>query len=350
MRSYVPKKILTCPEVSFLSLRGYTGPPVVALQRCESEEEIYEATAKAVKMAGIEKVVRSGDRVLLKTNASHPRQVDDGAVVDPRVVLGVAECALESGAREVYIADASSERAKSTIDVFNSLGYDEVVKKTGANLVDFNLKPYVRAKVPGGGFTYDDYVFNELMTKVDVLISIMKMKTHSEARVALGMKNLIGLVPFEPVKGYRRWIYMHPGEYVPEDATKIDYKESRARIAARLRWGKSNPKLHGVITDINLICPISMTVIDGFIGMEGNGPWLGDSIKPKLILAGFDPLASDSIAATIMGFDPRHIEHFTYAKERGIGEIDPNKIELRGLSIKEARCPFKPGVTDTTLL
>jgi uncharacterized protein (DUF362 family) len=348
MRSYVPKKMLPCPEVSFLSLRGYTGPAVVALQRCESEEEICEATAKAVKMAGLERVVRSGDRVLLKTNASHPKQKNEGAVVDPRVVLSVAECAFESGAREVYIADGSSERGKSTIDVFNFLGYDEVVKKTGANLVDLNLKPYVRAKVPGGGFTYDDYVFNELITKVDVLISIMKMKTHSEARVALGMKNLIGLVPFEPVKGYRRWIYMHPGEYVPEDTIKIDYKEFLEK--SKERYGKSNPKLHGVITDVNLICPISMTVIDGFIGMEGNGPWLGDIITPKLILAGFDPLASDSIAATIMGFDPRHIEHFTYAKERGIGEIDPNKIEIRCLSIKEARCPFKPGVTDTILL
>ncbi len=100
--------------------------------------------------------------------------------------------------------------------------------------------------------------------------------------------------------------------------------------------------------------PIHLAVIDGIETVRaGEGPWATQArpIQPGLLLVGRHPLCTDAVATAAMGYDPL-AEHFAFpfASENhlrllhcvGVGEIDPKKIEVRGLALKDALYPFNP--------
>ena len=96
--------------------------------------------------------------------------------------------------------------------------------------------------------------------------------------------------------------------------------------------------ISSVIVDINSVLKPTLTVVDGFVGMEGHGPVDGDPIKMDLIIAGTDPVATDATCAKIMGMDPTKIKHIRRAAEKGIGKLDP---EVVGEKIEAVAKPFK---------
>ena len=72
-----------------------------------------------------------------------------------------------------------------------------------------------------------------------------------------------------------------------------------------------------VVVDINTVIKPALTVIDGFVAMEGRGPTNGTPVKMDLIIAGKDVVATDATAARIMGFDPAEISHIRTAAQKG---------------------------------
>lgn len=135
------------------------------------------------------------------------------------------------------------------------------------------------------------------------IISAAKLKTHSETGVTLGMKNMFGLLP---------------------DKFKAKY-HTRG--------------INRVVVDINTVFRLALTVIDDFIAMEDRGPVHGIPVQMDTILAGTDPVATDSTAARIMGFNPHNIAHIRMAHEKGLGEIDD--VEVVGDNIEDVRRIFK---------
>jgi uncharacterized protein (DUF362 family) len=77
--------------------------------------------------------------------------------------------------------------------------------------------------------------------------------------------------------------------------------------------------ISNVVVDINTVLRPALTVIDGFVGMEGSGPINGTPVQMNLIIAGTDPVATDATACRVMGFNPYEIKHIRKAYERGIG-------------------------------
>ncbi|MEM3005020.1 MAG: DUF362 domain-containing protein, partial [Candidatus Bathyarchaeia archaeon] len=136
------------------------------------------------------------------------------------------------------------------------------------------------------------------------VVSAAKMKTHGDTTVTLGLKNMFGLLP---------------------DRFK----------------GKYHLKgIEKVIDDIKSVLKPYLVVIDGFVAMEGYGPVSGDPVRMDLVLAGYDPVATDATAARVMGFDPHMIYHIRRCHEKGLGEID--QIQIIGGRIEEVRRRFKP--------
>ncbi len=80
--------------------------------------------------------------------------------------------------------------------------------------------------------------------------------------------------------------------------------------------------MHRVIADINATVRPALTVIDGFVAMEGRGPVHGRPVLMETIIAGVDVVATDATACRVMGFDPRRVDHIRMAYERGLGEIE----------------------------
>jgi uncharacterized protein (DUF362 family) len=135
------------------------------------------------------------------------------------------------------------------------------------------------------------------------LISCAKMKTHMATKVTLGMKNMFGLLP-----------------------DKLKFKYHALGISK-------------VIVDINTVLKPHLTVVDGFVAMEGKGPIDGSPVRMDLIVAGKDPVATDATCARIMGIDPHKVSHIRGAHQKAIGNM--NDVEVLGENIEQVKRNFK---------
>ncbi|MEM2921485.1 MAG: DUF362 domain-containing protein, partial [Candidatus Bathyarchaeia archaeon] len=90
---------------------------------------------------------------------------------------------------------------------------------------------------------------------------------------------------------------------------------------------------NGEFIDVCCVNRIGLAVIDGTYILDGEGV----THEANLVIAGFDPVATDAVAYRVMGFDPEGFGHMQMAVERGLGTYDESKIEVRGLSIDEVR-------------
>jgi uncharacterized protein (DUF362 family) len=135
------------------------------------------------------------------------------------------------------------------------------------------------------------------------IISAAKLKTHMNTHVTLGMKNMFGMLTTK-----------FKGKYHIRGMDKV-------------------------IHDINKTLPPQVTVIDGFVAMEGRGPVHGKPVKMDTIIASVDPVAADTVASQIMGFYPEQIDHIRWAHESGIGNM--NDIEVVGDGIDAVKRIFE---------
>ena len=151
---------------------------------------------------------------------------------------------------------------------------------------------------------------------IDLLCSVPMMKTHVLATVTLGMKNLIGLYPGSVYCSVRSCLH---------------------NLAAE----KESPGVAFEILDMVKACTPGLVVIDGSTAMEGNGPSAGELVKTNLIIAGTNPLATDMVAAHVMGFHKTEVPTFTYAIQSGMSPSALSEIEIRGERLEDVRQKFK---------
>ena len=89
-----------------------------------------------------------------------------------------------------------------------------------------------------------------------------------------------------------------------------------------------------------------LALIDGWRGMEGDGPGGGDGVDWRVALAGTDPLAVDVLTAHLMGFDPRQVGYLEYCRQLGLGMGELDRIEVVGsVAPDEVRRSFAPHPT-----
>jgi uncharacterized protein (DUF362 family) len=174
----------------------------------------------------------------------------------------------------------------------------------------------VAVNVPGGGLVYERIDLHRSLTEIDLLCSVPMMKTHDRAYVSLGMKNLIGLYPGSVYGTVRSDVH------------------DRATAAG-------SPGIAYETIDMVRANKLGLVVIDGSIAMEGNGPADGELVQMNLIIAGTNPLATDMVAASVMGFEPDEIPMFVCANTVGLQPQRLDEIEVRGKSVQEVRRDFK---------
>ena len=147
--------------------------------------------------------------------------------------------------------------------------------------------------------------FAKCIFEADVIISLPKMKTHGFTLYTGAIKNLYGTLPgFQKARFHKK--YPHPDKF--------------SEVLADV-YGFVKPQLH---------------LMDGILGMEGNGPATGDLRNTGLLLASTDGVALDTVASHLMGFKKDDIDAIRIAGKRGLGETDLHKIEVIGESLKSA--------------
>lgn len=317
-------------------LQPYAVPALVAAtQAFDYGREAVKARVQHLfeALGGIGDVIRSGDKVAIKINITGGSSYDGNARLKgvpliesvwthPEVLRAVGECILDAGVRP---RDLTIVEAIWGMDSYNNYGYKEVQDSLGATLIDLNkTAPYGDfADQPVGSNFCDreSFKLNRILTEVNAFVSIPKMKHHLTACVTHSMKNLIGIVPLLPEMGSGWRSKLHSG------ITDDDKQD-----------------LQRAICDLNMARPIHLAVIDGIRTADGGELPTATTFQPKaynLLLAGKDPVATDSVASVQMGNDPQAenlyrpdgtacLNYLALAREKGIGTNLMSEIRIVG--------------------
>jgi uncharacterized protein (DUF362 family) len=223
------------------------------------------------------------------------------------VLFAAVEAFARLGAAKVIIGEGSGHcrdttRALIETDVVGGL----IEYKTP--FVDFNNDDLLVRPNEGGRTHLDTLTLPATLERVDWVVSMPKLKTHHWAGVTLSMKNLFGLMP-GIVYGWPKNVFHWAG------------------------IGRS-------ILDIHATVKPDFAIVDGIVGMEGDGPVMGEPRKAGVLVMGRCLPAVDATAARIMGIDPLKVRYLRSALHR-IEAPQPDRIEQRGMPIAAVRTDFK---------
>ncbi len=168
-----------------------------------------------------------------------------------------------------------------------------------------------------GGWSNDSYYVSNMVLNSDVFITVPTMKPHNEARLTLGHKNYVGT------------------------ASRLMYNRGNWWNAGL----HNNPRgVDGSLVDLFSYHPADYTIIGGAWGLDGQGPHKNSRsgpIRTNMIIAGWDPVATDAVAAEIMGYNPWDIEHLRMSAAKGHGVLDMNYITVRGDAIADVGIDYR---------
>jgi uncharacterized protein (DUF362 family) len=263
-------------------------------------ERSFAPVYRALDIIDYKSTLKNWDRVLIKVNFITTKTWNTGATTDPLVVEAIIK-KLKDLPIEILVVESDATVTNAT-KAFQVTGMADMCERNRVNWKNLrHEKERVILEIPG--FQTLKRINVPRIVTESAIISAAKLKTHNVTQVTLGMKNQFGLLP-DKLKGK----YHRKG-------------------------------MHKVITDINQVLPPTITVIDGFIAMEGKGPVRGNPVKMDTIIAGRNPVSTDATAARVMGFDPWLIPHIKMAYEKGLGAIDD--IEVLGDGIESVKKLFK---------
>ena len=269
------------------------GDARVAVLRASSYDRGLESTvADGLRAIGAD--VR-GARVVLKPNLV---EYDPGVPIntDPRLVAATSVALRRLGASSVTVAEAPGHR-RDLQYVATRSGLLEALGDVDTPFIDLNTEPIRRVPLRTRYTPLTELWLPEALVEADVVISMPKMKTHHWAHVTLSLKNCFGCLPGR--------VYGWPKNV--------------------LHW----VGIENSILDIATAVRPRYAIVDGIVGMEGNGPISGTAVDAGLLVFGDDVVATDTIASTLMGFDPESIPYLAEAG-RFLGQLDRDRIADAG--------------------
>jgi uncharacterized protein (DUF362 family) len=268
----------------------------VALAACASYDADVSGAVRAAWRAAALPDVRAA-RVVLK-----PNLVDyvEGypTFTHPRVTQAMIHLAREMGAREIIVAEGTTFRRDAQA-ILDATGYADLLARERVAFVDLNYDDIVEMSLRGGYTRLKTLLVARTIHDADVLVSLPKMKTHHWTQISVSVKNLFGIVP-----------------------------------GIKYGWPKNTLHIQGIpafLAELADSLPTrACAVVDGIVGLEGDGPLFGNAVPSGVIVAGNDLLAVDATSARLMGFEPEQIDYLDFAAWAGIGTIDARKIEIVG--------------------
>jgi uncharacterized protein (DUF362 family)/NAD-dependent dihydropyrimidine dehydrogenase PreA subunit len=281
----------------------------VVLQQLDTYER--RATKAAIEellspLGGISAFVQPGQRVLLKPNMLSGKGVDAAVTTHPEIVRAVIELAQAAGG---IVSVGDSPGVGTPYQVAQRCGILAVIEETGATFAPFAES--IRITPRGGTFHHFDIARD--IVETDVIINLPKLKTHQMMGMTGAVKNLFGAV--------------------------LGLSKAHVHLQAGADKGFFALMLLELVEEIRP----ALTIVDGVLAMEGDGPGSGDPIQLGVILAGVEPMAVDVVAAELIGLVPESIWTWTVAKRSGRPWTDLADIELCGtpLAALQPRA-FKP--------
>jgi len=285
-------------------------PSLVVVSKGKSP---YSTTLTALRSFTLPNL--KGKNVLIKPNAARMASPGDGVTTHPLVVEATIDLLRERGAKEMVIGEGCIFGVDAQA-AFEKTGLKGVSQKKGVKLIDLDQFEPEERIIPDGKLLKKIKVSSAL-NDFDWVISIPVMKTHMHTRVSLSIKNMKGLL-------WRR------------------EKAKLHQLRSNQRTDPGYKTLDLAISEMATVLKPDLAIIDGMVGMEGMGPAYGRSKEMGIIIVSDHALSADAIAARLMGFNPEIIPHLKLCSERGMGEIQPQKIWIKPKDYLKWETPFEP--------
>lgn len=243
----------------------------VAFVKCNSynQKEVDKAVFKSLNLINFE--FKKGMKVLIKPNVvgSFPRK-QIATTTHPSLIEAVCKI-LKKNKCEIFIGDSPFTYSENS---FKSAGIDKIAKKYG-KLIIFEQDKIINIK-NNNAKILKNFKTAQILKDVDLIINMPKLKTHVLTKLTGAIKNLYGVIP----GGMKQQIHVKAKD--EKDFSKI-------------------------LVDIYQIIKPQLNIMDGIIGMEGEGPTSGDLIKVGIILTSKNSISLDIASANLIGLNPKEV-------------------------------------------
>lgn len=280
-------------------------PSLVAITRAAD----YEADLESILFETLRELAPpvAGKKVLLKPNfvgLNSARPVN----THPAVIRAAREACLRLGAKSVLIGDGPALE-RDTEAVLESMDFRGHLGSLLGKFVDLNADEVHGVRMRTHASSLKELYFPQTVLQADFVISMPKLKTHHWAGVTLSLKNMFGIVPGN--------CYGWPKNI--------------------LHWAG----ITRALLDINATVSPDFCIVDGIVGMEGDGPLQGTAKPCGVLICGDDPVAVDATCSRVMGLLPERIQHLARACYL-LGHLKEESIQQIGEPIQAVRTPFQP--------
>jgi len=275
----------------------------VSIVKCNDYSKVKNSIKQSLDLiGGLEKIIKPDDMVLLKVNLLMAKKPEQAVTTHPSVVKAVIQLVKEKGGIP-FVGD-SAGGAGLTDKAFEVSGIKKVVEEENVELLNFETTGTYRVK----GLNIAKPLLDS-----DVVISLPKLKTHTFTFFTGAVKNFFGGIP---------------GKQKSELHSKHQKLEDFSNMLLDI-YSAVKPKLG---------------IMDGVLGMEGDGPSNGEAVKSNIVLSSFDCIALDYVSSALIGYNPMGIATTRLAYKRKLGETE--NIEIAGEKIENVKIDFKKSVSE----
>jgi len=270
------------------------------------QADIATVICEGLRHLGISPQEIKGKRILLKPNLVESNPASIQINTHPLVVRGAVEAFLKFGASRVMVAEGPGH-CRDTLRVLEESGLGEVLWEDRIPFIDLNYQDAYSMPNVGKFSSLTSLTFPAILRQVDLIVSLAKLKTHHWAGITLSMKNLFGFMP---------------GLYYGWPKNVLHYAG-----------------IEEAILDITATLRPHLAIVDGIVGMEGDGPIMGDPKPAGVLVMGRNLPAVDATCARVMKINPYRVGYLKRA-EFVLGTINEADIVQVGEPIAAVATEF----------
>jgi len=233
------------------------------------------AIKEAIDLLQVTSAINNNDVVVITPNWVKNQKPESATVVGPESLKQIIMLIKERNPKRLVVATGTADG--ETKDVMDAVGFGKIITDEGVEFIDLNHGPFNRINLNHSIVTSTN--INKLLQEVTVLISFTQLKQHEEATMSAAIKNIaLGWPPAEEHGHPKKNLGIHR-------------------------------ELHGFISAMAEQIPIDLSIISASPAMIGTGPAKGIARHTGLVLAGCDPVATDTVAARLLGFKPQGVRY-----------------------------------------
>jgi len=275
---------------------GFWRSDVFIAKATSYEANLEQIVRDGLKELGLGRKTIQGKTILLKPNLVEPDSGSPHINTHPRLVAATTEVFRSWDAKAVLVAEGPGH-VRDTQLVLGDSGFGTMLLESAIPFIDLNYEDFRRTDNKLQLTSLSELYLPRSLFKADLIVSMPKMKTHHWTGFTPSLKNLFGVMP-GICYGWPKNVLHHEG-------------------------------ISKAILDINSTVQPHLAIVDGIVGMEGDGPILGTPKAACVLVMGRNLTAVDATAVRLMGFDPYKVDYLAHAAGL-LGPVAETNIKQRG--------------------